>query len=268
MPVVDYIEYLINDLEGLDMKHNLSYIALFLGVFAAGCSADALIDPSVRPDLPAATALHLDFSFFQDNVPAEESEHAAWTQAVAEVADAAVAMEDMIIPQALVMAAAAGQGSFDDDVWTWSFSTTIAGDAYSGELRANVIGNQHEWDLVVTSPDHSPALTDYLWAKAFTPSSGFDGEWYIADAGNASGEVVARSSWLANSSGSVDLSFSNSESTSWTYQRLPSEHVLTRFLLSSPQAQIRWNPADGSGDAWTPDAGMVCWDTNQVDVAC
>ena len=254
--------------EVLDMNLKSKHIALFLGLSAIACSSDSLLDPSVRPALPASAALQVDFSFFHDNAPEEGSDADAWALALATIASAEDDMEAMLIPEALVRAAAAGEGSLDGRVWRWPFNTTVNDEPYEGELRHVVTRNQHEWDLVVTAPDHSPALTDYLWAKAFTPSSGFDGEWYIADAANASETVVARSSWLVNTSGNVDLSYSNSSTTAWTFQRSPVAHVLTHFLITSQQAQVTWDPIDGTGSASTANGGIVCWDADMIDVAC
>jgi hypothetical protein len=253
--------------EVIGMNLKSKHIALFLGLSAAACNSDSLLDPSVRPALPATAALQVDLSFFHENAPEEGSDANAWALALATVAEAEADMSAMLIPEALVRAASAGQGTLDGNVWRWPFSTTVNAEPYEGELRAVVNLNQHEWDLVVTAPDHDPALTDYLWAKAFTPSSGFDGEWYIADAANASETVVARSSWIVNGSGDVDLSYSSSQSTSWTFQRSPVTHVLTHFLVTAAQARVTWD-ADGSGSAWTANGGTLCWDANLIDVAC
>lgn len=250
------------------MKTNWKHAALFASVMAAACSPDSLLDPTVRPALPAPAALQVDLSFFHENAPEEGSDANAWARALATIAEAEADMEHMIVPDALVRAAAAGQGSLEGNVWRWPFSTIVNEVPFDGELRAVVSGNRHEWDLVVTAPDHEPALTDYLWAKAFTPSGGFDGEWFIADAANASGEVAARSSWLVNATGSVDLSFSSSESTSWTVQRTPVSHVLTWFLITTAQARVTWDPVERSGSAMTANGGTLCWDANLIDVAC
>jgi hypothetical protein len=250
------------------MNRKSKHIALFLGLSAVACNPDLLLDPSVRPALPAPAALQVDFSFFQDNAPEEGSDADAWTQALATIASAEADMDVMLIPEALIRAATTGPGVLEGSVWRWPFDTTVDEATYEGELRAVVNRNQHEWDLVVTAPDHEPALTDYLWAKAFTPSGGFDGEWYMADAENASPNVVARSSWLVNASGSVDLSFSNSASTSWTLQRSAGSHVLTHFLIAAQQEQVTWDPVDGSGSIATVNEGTRCWDADQIDVAC
>ena len=250
------------------MKPNWKHAALFATLVAAACNADALLDPSVRPTLPAPAALQVDFAFFHENAPEEGSAANAWAQALETIAEAEADMEHLLVPEALVRAAAAGQGSLDGNVWRWPFSTVVSEEPYEGELRAIVSGNRHEWDLVVTAPDHEPALTDYLWAKAFTPSNQFDGEWFIGDAANASGEVVAALAWVVNASGNIDLSFSSSESTSWTVQRSPEEHVLTLFLISSPQARVTWDPVGRSGSVMTVNGGTECWDADLIDVAC
>jgi hypothetical protein len=250
------------------MKPNWKHAALVATVMTAACSADALLDPSVRPTLPTPAALQVDFSFFHDNAPDAGSDADAWALALATIAEAEAEMELLIVPEALLRAAAAGQGSRDGNVWRWPFSTTVNAEPYEGELRAVVNGNRHEWDLVVTAPDHEPALTNYLWAKAFIPSGGFDGEWFIGDAANASAAVVARTAWLANASGSVDVSFSSSESTSWAVERTPVEHVLTWFLIAAPQARVTWDPDERSGSVMTDDAGTLCWDANLIDVPC
>jgi hypothetical protein len=253
----------------MEMKPNWKHAALFATLVAAACTPDALLlDPSDRPALPAPAALQVDFAFFHDNAPEEGSDADAWAQALATIAEAEADMEHLFVPEALVRAATAGQGSLDGSVWRWPFSTTVNEEPYDGELRAVVSGNRHEWDLVVTAPDHEPALTDYLWAKAFTPSNQFDGEWFIGDAANASGTVVARLAWLVNASGSIDLSFSSSQSTSWTVQRSPAEHVLTWFLISAPQARINWDPVERSGSVMTVNGGTVCWDADLIDVTC
>ena len=250
------------------MKPTWKHAALFASLLAAACTPDSLLDPSDRPALPAPAALQVDFSFFHENAPEEGSDADAWALALATVAQAEADMAHMIIPDALVRAASAGQGSLDGNVWRWPFSTTVNDEPYEGELLAVVNGNQHEWELVVTAPDHEPALTNYLWAKAFTPSSGFDGEWYIANAAEASGTVAARSSWLVNGSGHVDLSYSSSEFRSWTFQRSPVTHVLTHFFVTPAQARVTWDAVDGSGSAWTANGGTLCWDANLIDVAC
>jgi hypothetical protein len=250
------------------MKPNWKHAALFATLVAAACNADALLDPSVRPALPSTAALQVDLSFFHENAPEEGSAANAWAQALATIAEAEADIEHLILPDALVRAATAGQGSLDGNVWRWPFSTVVSEEPYEGELRAAVSGNRHEWDLVVTAPDHEPALTNFLWAKAFTPSGAFDGEWYIADAANASGEVVARSAWIVNASGSVDLSFSSSQSTGWTVQRTPVEHVLTWFLETAPQARVTWDPVERSGSVMTADEETLCWDADLIDVAC
>lgn len=250
------------------MKPHWKHAALVATVVTAACSADALLDPSVRPALPTPAALQVGFAFFHDNAPEEGSAATAWAEALATIAEAEADMVHLTVPEALLRAASVGQGSLDGNVWRWPFSTTVNEEPYDGELLAFVNGNRHEWDLVVTAPDHEPALTNFLWAKALTPSGGFDGEWRIGDAANASGTVVTRLAWLVNASGTLDVSFSSSQETSWTIQRTPVAHVLTWFLDFEPQARVTWDPVEKSGSITTADDETLCWDADLIDVAC
>lgn len=252
------------------MKLNLRHPALTAVLIAtAACTPEgSVLDPDERPDPLPAAALSADFSFFSERAPEEGAAATSWAEALETVALAEDQMSVLRVPQALIMEATASQGTRDELAWRWPFSTTVDGAPYDGELRAVVSANQHEWDLFVTAPDHSPALSDYLWGKAYTPSNGYDGQLWIADAAAGNADVVALVSWIHTADNDLDVAFSASEASSWTIQRSAGENALTYLVVGVPQARVVWDDATGSGSAWSSSTGEMCWDENLVDVAC
>ena len=251
------------------MQHRL-HITWFLAVtLASGCVSDEVLDPDVRPDPPPAAAFDADFSFFEDRTPASGGGTTAWTQALQAVGAASTAMAVLEVPEALLGAAASAQATRVGDAWQWPFTTTLAGVAYAGELRSHVvIGNQHEWNLWVSSLDHSPPLNDYLWALGFTSAAGLDGIWSLADAAAGTDSIAARLSWVRNSENGVNFAFAVSDTAGWTYERSAASTVLTFVVHSAPEARVTWSTQSGMGTSWTPATSTSCWNADLHDVAC
>lgn len=242
--------------------------ALLLILLTAGCMSDDVVAPTGQPDPPPAAAFDADFSFFHSQSPAADGATSSWTEALETVELAAAAMAVLEVPEALVRAASAAQGTADGAGWTWPFSTTVDGEPYEGELRSRVAGSFYQWDLIVSAPDHSPQLTNYLWAQGTSVPGGHEGAWALADAGAGSDSLAARVSWVRNGEDRVTFGFSASDTAGWTYERTEAGNALTYYVFSTPEYRVTWNPATGAGGSWTSATGQSCWDQNQHDIAC
>lgn len=250
------------------MRTLQAYPALLLVFVATGCMSGDLIDPSDRPDPPPAAAFDADFSYFEGKTPAPDGTASSWAQALQTVALARSEMEVLDVPEALVRAATAGQGTRDGDAWRWPFSTTVNEEPYEGELRSTVAGGQYRWDLIVSAPDHSPQLTNYLWAQGNTLSGGNEGGWALADVASGSDSIAARVSWVRNVENGVNFGFSASDTAGWLFERSQAGNILTYYVYSVPQYGVTWFPASGTGRSWTSATGNACWNEDLHDVAC
>jgi hypothetical protein len=246
------------------------HIALLVAMTAAAaCNPDITIDPSDRPEPPPAAAFDADLSFFEDRTPAEGGTTTGWAEALATVAAARSEMAVLEVPEALLRAATAGEGTRAGQAWRWPFSTSVGGDRYEGELRGTVVGStQYEWNLFVSAPDRSPQLTDYLWAQAYAAPAGHQGIWSLADAEAATDTIIARVSWLRATDNSISFAFSASDSAGWKYERSAAGNVLTYIVFSAPRYRVVWVPATGVGSSWTSTTSTSCWDENVHDVGC
>lgn len=250
------------------MHFNPRLIALMLAVTAASaCGTDGIIDPSDRPDPPPAAAFDLDLSFFDATTPAPNGATTAWAQALQTVAAARSDMAMLETTEALLRAAASATGARDGQHWSWPFSTTIDGDPFDGQLRSTVTGNQYQWNLFVTAPQHSPQLNDYLWAQGYASPGNNDGFWYLVDAEAGTDTIVAALTWVRNVEDGINFGFSDSDSTRWTFERASAGNVLTYMVVNQPRRRITWFPS-GRGQTWTSATNIACWDENQHDVAC
>ncbi|HSJ30671.1 MAG TPA: hypothetical protein VK933_04500 [Longimicrobiales bacterium] len=251
------------------MQINPRFIALMLAVAAASaCSTDSIIDPSDRPDPPPAEAFDLDLSFFDETTPAPNGATTAWAQALQTVAAAQSDMAMLEVTEALLRAAASATATRQDQHWSWPFSTTIDGDPYDGRLRSTVAGNEYEWNLFVTAPQHSPQLSDYLWAQGYTQPGNDEGLWWLVDAEAGTDTIVAAVSWFRNLEDGINFGFSDSDSTRWMFERASAGNVLTWMVFNQPRRRITWFPASGTGQTWTSATNNACWDENQHDIAC
>ncbi|MGH7447936.1 MAG: hypothetical protein ACRELT_10280 [Longimicrobiales bacterium] len=251
------------------MRPYSKHVALFLTVSAvAACGTDGVLDPSQRPEPPPADALFADFSFFEERTPEPGGETTSWAQALQTVASAEADMAVLAIPEAMVRVANATQGTREGNAWTWPFGTSVDGTGYVGELRAVVAGSRYEWDLLVTSPGHSPPLSNYLWGKAATLPNGFEGRWLLANAAEGSDSIVAAVQWIRNAEGGINFGFSASDSAGWTYERSVNAVVLTHVVFDAVRARVTWFLDSGTGRSTTSATSPACWNADLHDVAC
>ncbi|HEX2168346.1 MAG TPA: hypothetical protein VHG09_14020 [Longimicrobiales bacterium] len=251
------------------MHLKLNHIALPLTFAAlAACAPDVGLTPSDRPMTPPAAAFDPDLSFFDGRTPGEEGGTTAWGQALQTVAKARADMEMLQVPEALLRAASSVEGTRDGSSWRWPFSTTVDGDPYDGELRSSIIGEQYEWLLYVEAPDHSPPLTDYIWAQGRTGSGNFDGIWWLADAEAGTDTIAAAVSWALNLENKVNFTFAASDTSGWQYEPSSNINVLTRVAFDQPRARVTWNALTGEGSTWVAGLTTACWDEDLNDIVC
>lgn len=250
------------------MRLTIYSAALVLTLTAASaCAPDSTLDPSDRPDPPPAGAFDLDLSFFDENEPAPGGATTSWGQALQTVAFARSEMGILEVPEAMLRSATSAQGIRDGSSWRWPFDTSVDGDRYHGELRSSVVGNQYEWELIVNAPDHSPLLSNYLWALGFTPPANYEGLWRIADAEAGTDSLVAQLSWIRNPDNGINFAFSASDSAGWRFDRSLAGNVLTYYVYNSPHRRITWFP-NGTGSTWTIATMTACWNGDKQDIAC
>jgi hypothetical protein len=231
---------------------SLSLVGLGLLSLAA-CSdmtGSDIITPA--PLLPGATSLQLDMAFFAGPKPAQwTGDAASWAMAQEQSSFADTTLGRLLaIPAATLIAAAAVDPVKSGGVWGWSFSTTSQGKSYSGfwaDLGFN--GASSAWQVVVSSPTHVPALTNYTLLDGWSNLHRTAGTWMLYDLTISSAEPFAFVQW------SIDAPTMRGFTvgyfgTQWVYQVSGSQHNL-QYLASIGTMRgfnMFWNSDTGQGN--------------------
>lgn len=272
----------------------VALLALFVPVLT-GCGkqpASPAKSASDAPAVPPASSMNFDFNNFFDQHGAAEV-HAAhpngvdataaksnWINAVTRVVYINLTVADLFAAPALALQAALHtEPVLGDDGWfTWTFSFTDNGHDVTLRLRGRIDGAIVTWRMLVTDPQATPAMQDFVWFTGETRLQNDRGFWIFNDRRNGEAVAVARIDWNSVSERDRSLSFRNVETGSADFgdqleYRVADAIASITFLDASTQASfdITWNELDGTGSLMVPDYNngeRACWDEHQENCVC
>lgn len=272
----------------------LALLALFVPLLA-GCGkqpASPATSANAPPAVPPASSMNFDFGNFFDQHGAAQV-HAAypngvdataaksnWINAVTRVVYINLTVADLFAAPVLALQAALHtEPVLGDDGWfTWTFSFNDKGHDITLRLRGRIDGAIVTWRMLVTDPQATPAMQDFVWFTGETRLQNDRGFWIFNDRRNGEAVAVARIDWNNVSVRDRSLTFSNVETGSADLgdrleYRVADAIASITFLDASTQASldIRWNELDGTGSLTAPDYNngeRACWDEHQENRVC
>jgi len=256
-------------------------VALSFGIGACDSTGAGPEAPGAPPELPPASSMAVDFSLFGSgggaDVGFETRLH--FTTAAVSVGLAQLAtVLHLAVPTAVFAAAANNTPSFEEDGrWHWRYTASDAGQLWTAHLSGSVVGSEVVWDMRITSPQHSPALDEFLWYGGSSRTDRSRGNWYFNDPARAPSAVqLATLDWTHESAfiHGVTITATGGPGAGdiLTADHNGSERLVTWSDASTGgTVEISWDVSTGAGYiiATNYNGGVKsCWDGLQNDVPC
>ena len=166
----------------------------------------------------------------------------------------------------------------DDGWFTWTYAFDDQGHDVTLRLRGRIEGATVLWRMLVTDPQASPPMQDFLWFSGETRLQNDRGFWVFNDRRDGDPVAVARIDWINASVRDRSLTFRNVDAVSPDHgdqlqYRVADALASITFRDESARMDydITWNELDGTGSLRVPDYNdgeRACWDEQQEDCVC
>jgi hypothetical protein len=244
-------------------------------------------EPSTPPKIPPAGTMFVDLSFFRTNPssqpiqPDEPLSKLNFFAALTVVtAFNAAVLIGLSVPAAAAAAALSVEPTFESDgKFHWNFSYPEDNPVLTLELTAEVRLATVKWEMFVTSPTHTPPLSDFLWYEGESELDGETGYWQFYDDQQPAQNVeTVLIDWQFIADDDRTLTFTNVKvgdprfGDRLRYQ-IAGEDVAMLFTeaASGDSVQVAWNMATGEGFIIAPNyrnGQKSCWNSTQDDIDC
>lgn len=265
-------------------------LLLLLFLVNIGCEKKSPTESSKieqAPPLPPAASMQVDFKLFNNSLAMAKATHTLaknnWLNAAIRVAviNSAVAF-GVSIPASIFALAASEQPKLDNEgKFHWIYNCQIGSESFSADLVGWIDVKSHEsaWEMYITSTNHTPQLTKFLWYEGRNKIDGSSGYWLIFNnkQPEAKNELIR-----------IDYDFITNAQRSLTFENVAQgnpnlgdklSYQVTNTTIKvnfwdaseSQNAEISWDSATGSGYLQMPgynNGQKSCWDSNKDDTSC
>ena len=264
------------------MKNLLSFV-LILVLLSVGCKKEKG-DP---PVLPPAESMSIDFSNFNyqgksATLPAAKgAENSSWEFAALAAGTWNLILGTTLFVPVMTFHLATDQApSFvSENLWQWSYSSTIANVVYNARLTGEIKGSSVEWKMYVTKEG---SFTDFLWFQGTSQADGSSGYWILNES-NTSPTQLLRIDWEKSGATVGKIKYTFVKNTEFKDSFI--EYGLTTAALNAfykihyydfiqekfIDVDVEWSTSGHNGKIRSSgylDGIWHCWDSNKVNTEC
>lgn len=241
---------------------------IVLVVAGMSCSSDT---PSVGepPSIPDFTGVQPSFDYFQSKVAqkalGENYDQASYFAETVELMMVTLSS----LPAGFLNNASSVEPSFDDGVWTWTYTASAQGASVEIRLTAEETNTRINWAMFISMSGTEFNLDNYKFLDGYILKESDEGEWSVYDFYGQSTVPIMTFSWSITSEdvGEFSFNFDDNSFSQILYTRNSPDNTLT-ITDGQGSIVIYWNTADGTGYIEYPGEGRFCWDSARNNVQC
>lgn len=231
------------------------------------------IEQEVAPDIPNLSEGLPDFGFFKTKASKELSKVAGENFDIAAALTAsveAIMTGFSTLPVSFTTTAQGVDASFNNGIWTWSYTYGEGGSSITIRLTAEVQIVQTNWAMYISASSQEATFDDYKFMDGFVKNASNAGEWNFYSYEEESDDPIMSYTWdiVSDTNATFTVTFDESSFSSLTYVKAIPDNTITLTNGDSSNTVIYWNSETGTGYYELSNQGKVCWDENGDNVDC
>ena len=280
------------------MKKLFSIILIVL--LGVGLNTGCKKDKGDPPDLPPLGTMIIDFSNFDSQKKSVESiddikgvENSNWEFAALVAGYWKTLINvTLAVPVATFVLATQNNPAFvEENVWQWSYNTSVTVNQVSVIYKARLVGQIRETDILWKmniSKEGTGAFGEFVWFEGTSKPDGTGGQW-ILNHSSQFPEVVLQIDWSKSGNSVSAVKYSYVRTLNNTRQPDPFkgsfiEYGNTNAALNSfynihyyngiefSDVRVEWNSSSREGRArsvsYFGNNNWYCWNSNLVNIVC
>lgn len=255
------------------LKHS-GYLIIILLFAMAGCGDDSSssVEQPDPPEVPEAVPAEINSSIFENNNPIGE-EFALFNQAalLAQTASAQI-NGGTALGQTFLELTRSRDADFQDDTWTWTFSSSQNGVDVSVRTTAEQLQGGFQWNIFINGTFNGESVDEFQFLSGFISENGDSGNWqYFVPDSNDQPMIEYQWEGVSETESSFTSIFRDSDGSvglQIDYVRNGVDNTLEYTGTSSDNLVIYWNSDTKTGYIDQAGEDRRCWDESFTETSC